>query len=204
MEHNEGRSSFPLWPLFTLKGSETTFGGSELSSTTGNQGRAGKVLNCPSWSINLTIFTGPRRGNKLADIYVFPRSAGHGQGWQYGTVRYEMFWAKSTVRNYGTIYFPRYGTVRFESTIFFSNLFRTNLIIERRPLRYVRNQDLYRFRHVSMTYTKLYHILYIVQKNKTRSTPIPGLSFKYTERPTAGLPGGPIAKTLDCIIWGCS
>ena len=28
------------------------------------------------------------------------------------TVRYEIFWAKSMVRNYGTIYFPRYGTVR--------------------------------------------------------------------------------------------
>ena len=59
---------------------------------------------------------------------------------------------KSTVRNYGTIYFPRYGTVRKYDILFvlFSNLFRTNLIIERRPLRYVRNQDLYRFRRVSM------------------------------------------------------
>ena len=71
------------------------------------------------------------------------------------TVRYGTnFWgAKSTVRNYGTIYFPRYGTVRKYDILFvlFSNLFRTNLIIERRPLRYVRNQDLYRFRRVSMT-----------------------------------------------------
>ena len=41
------------------------------------------------------------------------------------TVRYEMFLAKSTVRNNGTIYFPRYGTVR-KYGIFFvllSNLF---------------------------------------------------------------------------------
>ena len=46
------------------------------------------------------------------------------QGWQYGTVRfeitvrYEIFCAKSTVRNYGTIYFPRYDTVRKYDILF--------------------------------------------------------------------------------------
>ena len=88
-------------------------------------------------------------------------------------VRYEIFGAKSTVRNYGTIYFPRYCTVRKYDIFFvlFSNLFHTNLIIEHRPLRYVRNQDLYRFRHVSMTYSKLYRVLYIVQKKKRSPHP---------------------------------
>ena len=63
------------------------------------------------------------------------------------TVRYEIFWAKSTVRNYGTMYFPRYGTVRKYDIFFvpFSTYhFRTffvstrNLIIEHshRPLRF--------------------------------------------------------------------
>ena len=91
------------------------------------------------------------------------------------TVRYEIFWAKSTVRNYGTIYFPRYGTVRKYDIIFilFSNLFRTNLIIERSPLRYVRNQDLYRFRRVSMKCSKFYRVLYIVQKKKCGPHPFP-------------------------------
>ena len=93
------------------------------------------------------------------------------------------------VRNYGTKFWGlkvrfeitvRYifpGTVHFESTIFcsyfFSNLFRTNLIIERRPLRYVRNQDLYRFCHVSMKYSKLYRVLHIVQKKKRGPHPFP-------------------------------
>ena len=57
------------------------------------------------------------------------------QGWQYGTVRfeitvrYEICWAKSTVRNYGTIYFPRYGTVRKYDILFvpFTNLFSYQL-----------------------------------------------------------------------------
>ena len=64
-------------------------------------------------------------------------SEGLQQGWQYGTVRfeitvrYEIFGAKSMVRNYGTIYFPRYGRVRKYDifSVLFSNLFRTNLII---------------------------------------------------------------------------
>ena len=116
----------------------------------------------------------PLAANTLLTVralpHVLPLTCG--QGWQYGTVqfeitvRYDICWAKSMVRNYGTIYFPRYGTVRKYDifVVLFSNLFRTNLIIERRPLRYVRNQDLYRFRHVSMTYSKLYRVLYIVQK----------------------------------------
>ena len=104
------------------------------------------------------------------------------QGWQYGmvwfaiTVCYEIFWAKSTVRNYGTIYFPRYGTVRKYDIFFvlFSNLFRTNLIIERRPFRYVSNQDLCHFRHaVSMKYSKLYRVVHIVQKKKRSPNPFP-------------------------------
>ena len=80
-----------------------------------------------------------------------------------------------TVRNYGTIYFPRYGTVRKYDIFFipFSNFFRTNLIIEHRPLGYVRNQDLYRFRRVSMKCSKLYRVLYIVQKKKRGPHPFP-------------------------------
>ena len=90
------------------------------------------------------------------------------------TVRYEILWAKSTVRNYGTIYFPRYGTVRKYDifVVLFSNLFRTNLIIERSPLRYVINQDLYRVCRVSIKYSKLYRVLHIVQKKK-RPHPFP-------------------------------
>ena len=87
------------------------------------------------------------------------------------TVRYEICWAKSTVRNYGTIHFPRYGTVQKYDIFFvlFSNLFRTNLIIERKPGRYVRKQDLYHFCRVSMKSV-------IVQKKKRRpnlSPPFP-------------------------------
>ena len=73
-----------------------------------------------------------------------------------------------------TVWYIFPGTVRFESTIFFSNLFRTNLIIERRPLRYVSNQDLCRFRHaVSMKYSKLYRVVHIVQKKKRSPNPFP-------------------------------
>ena len=67
------------------------------------------------------------------------------------TVRHETFWAKSTVRN---------------------------LIIERRPLRHVRNQDLYHFCRVSMKYSKLYRVLHIVQKKKRGPHPFPRPVFQ--------------------------
>ena len=89
----------------------------------------------------------------------------YGSKLRHGT---KFFGVKSTVRNYGMIYFPRYGTVRKYDIFFvlFFNLFRTNLIIDRRPLRYVRNQDLYRFRGMSMKCSKLYRVLCIVQKTR--------------------------------------
>ena len=135
----------------------------------------------------------------------------HWQGWQYGRVRFEItvwykiFWPKNTVRNYGTIYFPRYGTVR-KYNIFlvpFSNLFRTNLIIEHRPLRYVRNQHLCRFRRVSMKCSKLYRVLYRVQEKKRGLHPFPaclssiGASYRRPSRRAHS------QDFVDCK-WGCS
>ena len=75
--------------------------------------------------------------------------------------------AGSMVRYGSKLQYDIFSQVRYSSKVryFFrilSNLFPTNLIIEHRPLRYVRNQDLYRFRRVSMKYSKLYRVLHIV------------------------------------------
>ena len=114
----------------------------------------------------------------MNDFYVLHKAGGTVQF--EITVRYEILWAKSTVWNYGTIYFPKYGTVRKYNIFFvlFSNLFRTNLIIERRPLRHVRNEDLYHFCRVSMKYSKLYRVLHIVQKKKCGPHPFPRPVFQ--------------------------
>ena len=98
------------------------------------------------------------------------RTTGLHQGWQYGTVRFGTIYFTITARN---IFLGiRYGSKVRYFFVLLSNLFRANLIIERRPLRYVRNQDLCRFRRVSMTYLKLYRVLYIVQK-KRGPNPLP-------------------------------
>ena len=120
------------------------------------------VSTVPTDSLTLTVSVSDKAGSTVRFEF---------------TVRYEIFWAKSTVQNYGTIYFPRYGTVRKYDIFFvlFSNLFPTNIIIERRN---VRNQDLYRFCHVSMKYSKLYRVLHIVQKKKRGPHPFPWHVFQ--------------------------